>query len=359
MATVDIHPGQVVEVEFQKSKEETLHFRTVIEESDGETQFLILAPMYKAMPFLFREYDVFDVVYSIRDAAEEVPQIYAFSAKSVRRERRGEIAYMWIERVGEVRKIQRRNFYRLSYVKEMQLEIVPEVQTEEEESNFIEFLSRDISAGGCRGIAPRRLKVNDRVVLHVDMDTEIFPIPGRVVVCNPVQDSIMKHDVRIEFLGLRRIDTNKMVQFINRIQAEYIQRMAGMSLEERLANYGVEDYSFKEKRTKKDWILWGLDGVSVLSGLLSLYVFYFVAFSPPTYYPRNSSAFAQVYLDWNNTHAADNIGIIFFVLLLCVGGLALNTRRLRRDGDHYRYTLIILGSISLIVLIMYVIHLFS
>lgn len=353
MQSIELRPGQVVELELTKSKDEILQFRTLVEEFEGDSEFTLLAPLYKAMPYPFRDHDVVDVIYTVHDE-ENKPHAFVFQARTVERYRRGHLTYLKIERISDVTKLQRRGFYRLNYVADMNFEILTE-ENEDNQAALETIITRDISAGGLRGIVTMQLPVGTRLRIHLILGTETIVLNSRVISSYHVEDSILRYEIRAEFFGLNAKETGHLIQVINQMQSEYIRRMSAITLEERLASYGHEELMSSERRRNKDWVLKWLDWSVVLTWLLTFVaiILFLMAF------PEMPNTLDRYYgysvrLEWDLSLIQRNIYVLLTLFVLTSVSIILNATRLKREGDHFRPTLIVMAVLSLILIMIYI-----
>lgn len=356
MRSIELRPGQVVELELAKSKDETLQFRTLVEEYKGDTEFTLLAPMYKSTPYPFREQDVVDLIYTVHDE-ENKPHAFVFKAKTIERYRRGELTYLRVIRISDVTKLQRRGFYRLNYVADMFYEILSEEESQETPEVYT-LITRDISAGGFRGIVHEQIPAGTRLRFHLNLGKEPILINAKVISVSRVQDSSTRYEIRTEFFGLTARDTGELIQAINHMQSEYIRRMAASSLEERLAAYGHDELLYSERRRGKDWVLKWLDWSVVLTWILTFLIMVNFLLAMPEkpniidhYYGY------PVRLDWDMTMIQRNIYLLLALFVVSSFSIVLNATRMKREEDQYRYTLVVMGILSLILLVIYILFL--
>lgn len=353
MQSIDIRPGQVVELELEKSKNEILQFRTLVEEHKGDTEFTLLAPMYKAMPYPFRDEDVIDLIYTVHDE-ENKPHAFLFKAKVVERYRRGDLTYVKIVRISEVTKLQRRGFYRLSYVADMNYEVLQE-DNDEAPSELRNIITRDISAGGFRGIVTEQLAVGTRVRFHLDLGKEPILLNSRIVSSSRVEDSMLRYEIRGEYYGLSAKETGNLIQAINHMQSEYIRRMSAASLEDRLSIYGHDELLFSERRRRKDWVLRWLDWSVIFTWLLTFLILVNFLLAMPER-PNTIDRFYgyPVRLNWDMSMIQRNIYFLLALFVITSFSVVLNSTRLKREEDHYRFSLVVMGGMSLLMIVAYI-----
>lgn len=353
MEGFELRPGQVVELELSKSENEVLQFRTLVEEQRDSVEYTLLAPMYKGMPYPFHSRDTVDLIYTVHDE-ESKPHVFTFKARTEERLWRGELSYLKIVRISEVTKLQRRGFYRLNYVADMPFLLLDEELEAASEPRII--TTRDISAGGMRGVIVGPPAKGSLLQIHLELGDETLEVKGRIIDMDRQKDSTRHYDVRIAFIGQTTRDIGALVQAINRMQSEYIRRMAGTSLEERLALYGHDELLFTERRRGKDWVLRWLDWSVVATWLMTFVIIvnYLRAM------PERPNIIDHYYgyrlrLDWDIGLIRSNIYLLTALFVLTSVSIVLNATRMKREGDHYRLSLIIMAAVCLVLLVIYMV----
>ncbi len=353
MQTIELRPGQVVELDLLKSKDEILQFRTLVESCDGDTEFVLLAPMYKAMPYPFHEQDVVDLIYTLHDE-ENKPHTYVFKVQTVERFRRKDLTYLRVVRTSEVTKLQRRGFYRLNYVAYMNYEVMPD-DPKENPSESRTVITRDISAGGFKGVVTEKIPVGALLRIHLDLGSEPIVLTAKTISCSHLEDSKIRYEVRAEYTALSTKETSALIQAINHMQIEYIRKVAATSLEERLASYSHDELLYSERRNHRDWILWWLEVANTVSVLIAILIISNFAIARPVTPGRvYRSFFTNTRMEWDMNLIWANGYYVLALFIITAISLILNSFRLRRQGDHYRMSLVVLAASSLVVLALYI-----
>ncbi len=354
MLGVELKPGQVVELELAKSKDEIMQFRTLIEAVRGDDQLTLLAPMYKAMPYPFRDEDIIDLIYTVHDE-ENTPTTYTFKVRATERYRVDELTYLNVEKVSSITKLQRRGFYRLNYVTDMQYEILQE-KNEGTSSELYPIVTKDISAGGFRGIVEHQIPVGTQLLLHLKLGEEIFPVKAQVIDSGRFDESFVRSEIRGTFIGLTSKKTCHLIQAINQMQAEYINRMSGAGLEERLKGYHTE-MLYSERRVKRDWVVRWLDWSVVVTWVITFVIManYLLAM------PQRPNTIDRYYgytvrLNWDMERIRNNIYFLLALFVITSISVILNSTRMKRADDRYRQSLVVMGILSLIMILAYLFY---
>ncbi|HHY90292.1 MAG TPA: flagellar brake protein [Clostridiales bacterium] len=138
--------------------------------------------------------------------------VFGFKAKVIGKKKVSEeLSYLKIERLGDIFKEQRRNFFRL----EIALPIkVKTMDSKYEEPMEIDGFTKDISGGGLRFIAEKPLKLNSRVEITIHLEEESVVVQGRIVRCLLSIELNSKYDIGIMFENIDEKIRTKLIAFI-------------------------------------------------------------------------------------------------------------------------------------------------
>ena len=112
-----------------------------------------------------------------------------------------------------------------------------------------------------------------------------------------------------------------------------------------------------ERRRRKDWVVRLVSVVSVLGWVFAfaaLLLFNEAQPSGPDFFTRFLGATVINYLDVNKLNMAFIALLISF--FVCAAGMTANILRHRRKTDRYNKSIIILGSVSLVGIIAFLIN---
>lgn len=167
----------------------------------------VLIPISKNHMLYLRKNTFLKVIAS-RDSA-----IYEFKAKLVNKTF-GKEPLLQLERVSEVIKIQRRNYYRLKVLKSIKVRKVVNIKEKLYEEYFSASLI-DISGGGVGISSTKKLEANDIVEINMELNSNIVNLLGKVVRIELLLKS--QHDMYsygIHFEKITEIDRNSIMRFI-------------------------------------------------------------------------------------------------------------------------------------------------
>lgn len=355
MQSIEPRAGQVIELELAKSKDEIMQFRTLVEVAYGDTEFTLLAPMYKAMPYPFRDNEIVDFIFTVHDD-ENNPNAYVFKAKILDRYKAGDLTYLKVVRISGITKLQRRGYYRLNYVANMEYEALKS-EVDRETYDCKKIIIKDVSAGGFCGIISEHLEAGSYLRLHLILGNDSFLLNAKIISTNRFEESVIHNAVRCTFCGLTSKETGRLIQAINTMQSEYIRRMAGTSLEERLKAYGNGDIMFSERRVNNDWVVKWLDWSVIITWIISFVIMANTLLAMPQRPNTIDNFYGYVVRStWDMERIQNNIYYLLALFIVTSISLILNSTRMKRTGDRYRLSLLIMGVLSLMLILAYLFY---
>lgn len=352
MQEIHLKMGQLIELELAKSKYEIIQFRTLVEDAVGDDEFTLLAPMYRGAPYPFHNEEILDFIFTVHDADNRA-QAYTFRVKPVERYHRENITYLKVQRISDIVKLQRRGFYRLNYVVEMNYEILRD-EGDIDTHDLKTLLTRDVSAGGFCGIVSQPMSEGTLIRIHLVLGKEPILLKAKVIHAQRFEDSRIRSEIRCEYVGLTSKETAHLIQEINTMQSEYIRHMAGASLEERLMAYGHEGFLFSERRTKKDWVLVWLDWSVIVTWAISVIIIGNTLLAMP----QRPNTLARFYgyssgPHWDMERIKYNMYYLLILFIVTSTSVIMNSTRMKREGDRYRLSLVIMGVLSIVLIAAY------
>ncbi|SKB90517.1 c-di-GMP-binding flagellar brake protein YcgR, contains PilZNR and PilZ domains [Lachnospiraceae bacterium] len=127
-----------------------------------------------------------------------------------------------------LRKFQRREYYRLNCVLEMKCRKLTQEEEKVMEDLPVEFMNTDftledglivdISGGGARFISDITYDTQDRILfkftLEIDRIPRNYSLMGRVVCSNPLDGQDGKYEVRVQFVNIDGKDRESIIRYI-------------------------------------------------------------------------------------------------------------------------------------------------
>lgn len=210
--------GALVEIEVINERREQLKMKTVVEEIKGDNIISVLSPIYHGLPYQVHVGDTFTFVAVFKYPTVDKYDIYACRATAIEKEKKDDLAFLTIQRVGEFQKIQRRNFFRLPIVRNVPLT---------HDNKEYEMISKDLSGSGIKGYIQRKIPEGAKVIIHLDIDDKVLALKLNIIECQPDVDDSSRYMIRGSFDGLKNSQMSELQKFIFNKQAEVIRRQYG------------------------------------------------------------------------------------------------------------------------------------
>lgn len=117
-----------------------------------------------------------------------------------------------------------------------------------------------------------------------------------------------------------------------------------------------EGRTFVERRKKRDWVS---RAVPIISGVGWAAAFFTLMFLEKAT-PQQADLFTRLFniplqSAWNTQMLAISLATLILVFLVCAAGFVFNILRHRRKEDKYNKSIIILGCISLVSIVVFLI----
>lgn len=136
---------------------------------------------------------------------------FNFYSEIISRGREGNIIYYEISKPFNVTKIQRRNFFRVSFVDAVEYKIITNVQEEEFDSiPYENGLMVDLSAGGLKLKGNEKIEMKDLILVNFKLNTIEFKIKCDIV---RIENTIDKQKLcGLRFLDITQVQSEKIIQ---------------------------------------------------------------------------------------------------------------------------------------------------
>ena len=197
--------GDRIEIETPKSMSE-INKKTLLSQVldiVSENIFFIGTPIIHSTLAPIPIGEVINITYSIKNTG-----VFIFQAKVVDRKTQDNMSYMKIEKIGDIYKTQRRNFFRLDVV----LNVAISFTDKNGSIKNIQAISKDLSGGGTRLISRESLVLNSIVKLIIDTKSKPIMVEGKVIRCFPFINN--DYDIGIIFDEIDEITSSKIVSFV-------------------------------------------------------------------------------------------------------------------------------------------------
>lgn len=219
-------PGNRQEQESEKEK--TYLSKVCDVREDGTVE--IYMPMEGTKLILLQT----DSEYSVFFYSEN--SMYQAEVRVAERYKSGNMFIVLVELTGELKKKQRRDYYRLN----CSIDMRDRPLTEEERTligggravvdmgkiPFDKSRIADISGGGIRFISSHRYAVDNWIFCRFVLDTEHI-VCARILSCEPVENRIGEYMHRAEYVGMRQGEREKIIRYIFAQEREIRQNRIG------------------------------------------------------------------------------------------------------------------------------------
>ena len=343
---VVLKPGKQIELNIRDSEGNLQKLKTLIESGFSGNTLGVISPIHEGNYFPLHPNDKFDVVFDvINEAHDNKKDVYSMTVMVLERRKIDGQSVIILSKIGQPKKVQRRNTYRLHILKNI-------TYTHMGKTNQI--LLKNVSATGLRGIIEERIPHDTEITIHFDLENdEDMDMKCRVIACDQVTHSMIQFDLRLQFIDLNSGQKDKISNFINRKQSEALKKT--MESEGRSKFQDMLFTAESNRRRGGDFIVRIVPILGLITWFISLAIFALIAEARPE---------AQYNLDiyfnfYKRSHwRADLLDTAFFSalleLLVCSLGLYLNSKRMKREGDQYNRGLIINLVFSIIVITGYI-----
>ncbi len=221
--------GESIELELQGTKpgqQDTA--KTLVEETFEDGSLLVHAPIKSGKIVILQPQQHVNVLFSKYDEGHDRFEVYRFKAIVESRKLVDDIAMLTLHKVSGIEKVQRRDFFRLNYVKEMKVIL-------SENAEQISTLSKDISLGGMRFVANYALAKDTQIICLVNFE-EVESVSVNAVVLDSklLTGTLSQYEIRVQFINTSREVKKIIVKNINDIQTKYLKKQLNYHHEEQL-----------------------------------------------------------------------------------------------------------------------------
>jgi len=223
MFTNRLRLGDKLELEIKDAAykiEEPLVSKYDTQLSDGTLE--ILAPIYKGRVLYIAPDTKMDVIY------QREGNLFKFKAIALESRFSGRVAMLRIKPVSEEIHIQRRNFYRINCVLDVEYRMFQEENTpEEKRGDFKKGLTKDISGGGIC------LRMNEKPERDWFLEgrLKLNQEPGEIAFMGKIlrtvrtdSNAAYKYETSLEFIRISNKDREKIISFVFDYQRKFLEK---------------------------------------------------------------------------------------------------------------------------------------
>lgn len=242
MLTKLVLPGEKVEIEsFEKTilgdaSDKKAYASKVYDIIDGE-QFEVLMPMEQTKLILLPVDGLYNMCFYTKKG------LYQACARIVDRYKNNNIYILLCELTTQLKKYQRREYYRFSCIVDMQSRLLDEEEIAIMEKEQIVYKEGqqmsnavivDISGGGIRFVTKGyHYEPGDLIYLTYTLpisknEIKAYEISGKVLASKPVPDKREEFEHRVQYINIRKSEREEIIRFIFEEERKNRQRENGM-----------------------------------------------------------------------------------------------------------------------------------
>nr|WP_308592477.1 PilZ domain-containing protein [uncultured Criibacterium sp.] len=200
---------QNIKLIYKKKNGENEEYASRVISLDSEIELMVENPIKEGKEVHFLNGTRLDVVFQV-----ENHDLHSFETEIVAKVRE-KINLLKLRRLGEVKKLQRRNFYRVKSDLDVIVRRLGDVI-------FEETIILDISGGGLKFLSRQDFKLGDLVELNITLLGEDLDLEAKVVKVDKI--GFGKSEVSVEFYDLYEDDQNVIVKYVFEKQRREIKR---------------------------------------------------------------------------------------------------------------------------------------
>lgn len=206
--------GDNIEIEIEKGSS-FLKMKSDIVKVLNDSIISISTPIYKGTIYPISVGSNVTIVFN-KDSKGK----FYFIGEIIDRKKKGNLTVLFVKKYSDIRHFQRRDFYRLSILLNINLEIIENGVT----VKTVPAISKDISGGGLRIITKEKIQKHTAVKCIIYIDDEAIEALGKIVRCDPMPDSILKYDVGVSFTAIDEKNRSKIISFVFDSQRKIIKK---------------------------------------------------------------------------------------------------------------------------------------
>ncbi len=207
--------GTLIELHI-KNNGNILKLNTIVE-NVYDNLLTVFAPFYEGKIHFIEKNTKIEVLVNYKNTKENKFEQYSFECKLKEKFIENNISLLILEKIGDYKKIQRRNFYRLPLLKEL---------TAYKNDKEFKMLSENISGNGIKGWTKEEIKNSDNILIELKTPDGILLLNTKVI-DSIFDNELYRYDIRCEFIEISDVDMNILMKFINNKQIENIKNALG------------------------------------------------------------------------------------------------------------------------------------
>ena len=205
--------GEKVEIILERDLLEDVKGFSMVQDFTDTGELVVSLPVYGGKPILLQRQAIIKVFFYKEEGC------YSFDGQVIERFKRENAELVSISQTSSIRRIQRREFYRLKIVLPVKFIVLDDES--EEEAPIIEGCCTDISGSGLRLNTDHKLDIGDMIECNFQLDNENdIKIIGKVVRFGIADKLTYKYDLGISFPKIFEGVRDTIIKFIFEKQRE-------------------------------------------------------------------------------------------------------------------------------------------
>lgn len=337
--------GAKVEVEFREDDGVVVKLHTLVDQPLIDDTFTLFTPMNHGGYYPARTGRSVKIIFLHAESENSNKAPYSFTAKITSRKLVDGISILTLSKKADPKKAQRRESFRLSYVEKLEYIFNNQVHS---------LLTKDLSSTGIKALVEIPIAVGSVITLLLHLGSDLLELEIEIVYSQRVDYSILKTEIRGNFINLGEPTRKKITKYLLGKQSEEVRGNLDSDGYSKLFKL-INGDQINDKRHENDLTLRMVEYISLTSWLILL----FLVASYLQARPRMSygvERFFSIYMGSSWNIALLNIFLIISVIQFSLTGygLLLNTTRMKREYDKYSKSLIINFTIAIISIMAYV-----
>ena len=234
----NLNPGDVIDIQIIRKDNQLISLKSTIYEFISDVLIKIAMPSYMGKLFPITNGTRIYIVDNVDNKG-----IYTFYAYVKDKNIEDTLATLTIERISDIKKSQRRKFFRIPYYREVTFKLPipeedqkidekllekykdnPDVLIEPDEFEFLTVTTKDLSGGGFRFSSSKSFDIGEK--LNGNMKIEGHLIEFSVIIKRIVEDLVYNniYEVGCEFIDIDELDRSRIIGIIFKKQRDIVKK---------------------------------------------------------------------------------------------------------------------------------------
>lgn len=192
--------GDKLELSFEADEGSQLTLESSLKSLIDNNTLIIQTPAHHAHGSLCSDHTIRLV------ASKDSSGILEMNGRILQCKRTGDTSTLVVELIEDVCQTQRRQYFRLPILRDVQLAISGE--------GYLDGLTQNISAGGIRCILPMRPREGAKIKVKLDLNKESFELTGEILETMVFDEPSQRFIIRIRFIDPTEKDRSRLISYI-------------------------------------------------------------------------------------------------------------------------------------------------